>query len=1316
MLIMKKPLCWRASFAVTLFFFAAAPVRAQVLEPELLLRKQEDQQRARTLTRELLGSVLDVQLRQLDENGLSDQEVYRDIKLMRQNLNHLVETEMTKIVDLLAEAQRLPLEKREAIFIDARQQIRTVVRQLAVERQNLLKRLKIVELVEQVRRLIRQQTVVQENTKGLPAEAQSRQEVLTLKTIEDQRDVKELFLHLVDTLAEMKTWTGTLSSAAADGLRILKVTAVGPHLDQAGRQLQAIQFTQAFDEQTLAIKGLNELLKVIERTQGSPNSEIGATLDRIRDLIERQKQLRDETKLVGDQVPPAAEIVDRQAQLQKEIGSLAESIREYPRAETHLQQAETAALDAAANLLDSQLEKATTDQGRVLGNLAALELALRSESKLNSPDQSAEEIAEAIQRLRDAKAVLTAAHEKQQTAKTEARQDAQLAATTLADISQMAQTALDNLDLPARVQTAFTQTAQAAMSSAKSLTETNSEKSSSVEEHSLAQVTQTVERALAVVDSALSDAERQESSVKIGELARAAEVLERAAAEERAIALESDALAEDDSLPSDEAAGQAGELATRQRDIQLIARKTVEALARIAPEAANNITDGAAKAQESGDLLQSLTDNKSTDRTQTARLAAKIARDSSQRLTDAAKNVRQSVVATAQVLATKTAAEADRIATARASVDQAIEELPERDNLSMLQTAQSELNAAMQQQAQASGKPAFGLAMQLMNQITAALEAQRAASAAAAAAGEGTSTELKATIKQEEAAESVAAAGELARKRPQSQNATSRQSSDELSQSLRDAQQAATSASRQILEGNPKDAEVSQSKATIALERARLIAQTDVTKAMEERPTHPPDVQAQAKSAATTRTAQSTASQATRRSADAVTPAVEATSAAERALSTSPSEAPGFQARAEETLQSALNQLAAEINEAASDRRTRLAELVHKNQGLADQVARVDPAAADSVDVASHATRQGSDSQNSPRQMADAETTAQMALEQAAANLGAKEQELRRDQAIAESVANLATGQQLAADTISQQSQELERLATSMDETATEEQQAAAESLNDAKHQFADSQRATGQGAVELSGQTEVANQPLREALELASLLPAKEISPENSLDAFLPQEQADSAQSDQAEEGQPGPATSTASSESGGDSQDKAKSGQSKPGKNRSAKPGELGTGFVPNSPQMTADMMAGAKAQRAAEKALGRKLPEMSPRSAGQQADSGKAKDGDQGETQPGEHAESSKLTKNDGTATTNQGVKDGPIERQPEGTSATSKSSNKARENEEKIQGQQTKEAAWFAKLPPELRKSIRAGAGQKPPRAYEERLKNYLQSVD
>ena len=514
----------------------AAPVMAQVLEPEALQRKQEEQQRARTMTRDLLGGVLDVQLRQLEENGLADQEIFRDIKLMRQNLNHLVETEMSKVVDLLVEAQRLPKDKREAVFVEARQQIRTVIRQLAIERQNLMKRLKIAELAEQVRRLIRQQFVVQTTTKGIPAESQARQEALTLKAIEDQRDVKELFLHLVDTMVDMKSWSGMLALAAADGLRILKAADVGKHLDGAGRQLQAVKYEAAYDEQELVIKGLRELLKVIERVQGALNSEKMASIDRLRALTERQKLIRDETKKLAENQQPPAELVEQQSQIQKEITRLEETIRDNPKAETHIQQAETAALDAAANLLDNKSEQAIADQGKVLGNLAALEMALKEQARQQSRDKSANELAQAVKALAETKTALAEAQKKEAAAEKTAEKNAQAAAPDEKSAAEIVQQAMDKFELPASVEAALADAASAAKEAAKNLESAALRKAKAVEEKTLDKAGDALDRAMATVDVAIADARRLESAVKIGELARAAEVLERAAAEERAIA------------------------------------------------------------------------------------------------------------------------------------------------------------------------------------------------------------------------------------------------------------------------------------------------------------------------------------------------------------------------------------------------------------------------------------------------------------------------------------------------------------------------------------------------------------------------------------------------------------------------------------------------------------------------------------------------------------------------------------------------------------------------------------------------------------
>ena len=1310
---------WRQIVMCALFVFISGSkyLVAQVLEPEALQRKQEDQQRARTLTRDLLGGVLDVQLRQLEENGLTDQEIYRDIKLMRLNLNHLVETEMSKVIDLLAEAQRLPAERREATFIEARQQIRTVVRQLAVERQNLLKRLKIAELAEQVRRLIRQQAVVQTATKGLPTETQARQEALTLKAIEDQRDAKELFLHLVDTMVDMKSWSGLLAMAAADGLRILKAAEVGKHFDGAGRQLQAVKYTAAYDEQELVIKGLRELLKVIERTQGTLNSEHMASIDRIRALTDRQKQLREETKSLTDNQRPSAEMVERQSALQQEIAKLTEGIRDNTKADSHIQQAEAAALDAATNLLDSKLDQAISDQGRVLGNLAALELALKDQAKQQSRDKSANELASAVKALQVARSMLVEAQGKQHSAESKAETNALSAAPETKQVAEIAQRAKDTLDLPTAVESVLSDTTHAANEATKILESATAEKATLVEQKVLKKEADSLDRAMATVVAALADAQRQESAVKIGELARAAEVLERAAAEERTIAKEAASLKRSDPAADAETSEKAKELADRQQDVKAIAEKAAEALVQTAPTASRSAIEGATKSIESGDKLQMVADKKNVDIQEAVTHAITSATEASHKLAEAAKEVRKEIVATAKDLAAQTTAQAEQLADARAAVEKAIDDLPSQNKVTQLEAAKDQLGRAMQEQTKASGKPEAALAMELVEQIANSLDAQDAASAAATAAESGLGSELKATTKQEEVAEKSSAAAATAAKRPQAQAAKSQGQQDALAQALSEAQHAAAQAAKQILDGDQPAAKASRRAAETALKQAMTAAKVEVNAAMNASPSAPLDQQAQAKATVATKEAEMLAAKASEEAGADINPASVATNTAEQTLSSHSDQAPAAQATAVEELQKAGMKLEAAIQKAAADQGKALIQQAKENSMLAERIAAIDPAAADAIDAAASAAQTGSEAQESPRQMAEATNTAELALEQAAADLGAREQDIRRDQAIAESVANLAQGQQSAAEMIAKQAAQLETMAAATTDTPSDADQEAAQLLSDAQQQFADSQRATGQGAVELSGQAEVANPPLREALELASKLPAVDLPSGMLEEAMLPDGPLVPADGQLAADGQP----VSSDDQQTGEAQalaaqaDSKTPGQPHKGNSATKNPANLGTGFVPNSPQLTAEMMAGSKAQLAAQKALGQQLPH-SQQSKDKKLPAALDADLDQGKPIESEHANSSKLTKKEGSATTNQKVKDGAIEKLPEGTDSMAKSSNKSREKEENVSVRQLKEEAWFAKLPPELRKSIRAGAGQKPPRAYEERLKNYFQSVD
>jgi hypothetical protein len=241
----------------------------------------------------------------------------------------------------------------------------------------------------------------------------------------------------------------------------------------------------------------------------------------------------------------------------------------------------------------------------------------------------------------------------------------------------------------------------------------------------------------------------------------------------------------------------------------------------------------------------------------------------------------------------------------------------------------------------------------------------------------------------------------------------------------------------------------------------------------------------------------------------------------------------------------------------------------------------------------------------------------------------------------------------------------------------------------------------------------------LREALEQASNLPLSEIMAAMIENSNLPA--SDSvAEEDQSPRGsqqesadQANEQNSSNQNSSQDQDQKKVQPGTGAPGQRKS---NGLGTGFVPKTPELTAEMMAGSTAQRATRKLLGRQAS-ISPQLAKDQSTSrDQPTDLEEGQPSDSENANSSGLTKKDGAAAVNQKVKNGQVDKQGEGTEAAGMTASKSREKEEKIPTRNSQEEAWFARLPPELRRSIRAGGGQKPPRGYEQQLKKYFQSID
>ncbi len=162
-----------------------------------------------------------------------------------------------------------------------------------------------------------------------------------------------------------------------DGLRIMKTTRVGEELD-AARRLEAIETAEAAKSQRAVLNGLRLVLGRLEETQGVIGSDREALLDLVRELSKRQGEIRDKTREADLARPEAAQLVEAQTALQKDLGKLAEGLSRAPAALKLLEQAKSAAFEATGRLFDQSADAALREEGKVLASLAGIEEALAS--------------------------------------------------------------------------------------------------------------------------------------------------------------------------------------------------------------------------------------------------------------------------------------------------------------------------------------------------------------------------------------------------------------------------------------------------------------------------------------------------------------------------------------------------------------------------------------------------------------------------------------------------------------------------------------------------------------------------------------------------------------------------------------------------------------------------------------------------------------------------------------------------------------------------------------------------------------------------
>ncbi|MBI3865918.1 MAG: hypothetical protein HY290_28925 [Planctomycetia bacterium] len=1278
------------------------------------------------MARQLVTGVLDIQLQQLEENGLKHLPLYRDIALMRKNIGALVEKEMEQAVELLVKAQHGTEAERDESFRKARQMIRQIVTRLATERQNLLRRLKSAEIAAQVQRLIDMQSKVWQTTRTIPQQVPSKQEALALAAIEDQGDVKQLFLQLVETLADVSEWGGPLGTGAAEGLQILQAAGVGKELDAAGTHLGALSYADAATSQVRVIKGLRLLLERLNEAHNQIGNDKHGSVALARELIARQEKLREQTKEADLTQPEAERLVEAQATIRKDLNQLSQALGAAPAAEALLEQARSAAYEATGRLFDARQDEALAEQQKVVANLTGLAEQLASAADVAHSDKSSAEAAKQVRDLEQARADIERIRQEQMQVDRTAMENAGGAAPQEQQVSQNLSKVDDNRSLPKAVVTRLASAEQATAAAAKALARGPNAAPDAMQRETLEQADRAVERAASEIAAALDDARRTAKGVEIGELARAAETLERAAAAERDMARAAKSAADKSGLE----ASAAKAMSQRQADVEGLARAVAQAVEPIAGEAAQSANAAAQDAAASRAQLDQAAAKPGTDSKPAAQSAAQAAAGAAEKLSQAAAKLRRQIDTAAQGLVAESSRQLERVSPVREAVDQALAkaESPLSERMQRLAAAEKAVRKAQVAQQRAAGQAAAADAMQLADALRDAQAEQAKADQAARQLAAGRRASPLETITREHAvAEQAGKLAESAAKRPQSQAARDAGKPDALSESLRDAARAATRAARAALDGDQTQAQAGRDQARQALDRAAHLASTEADEAAAA-PAGKPDATAQKKVgeaiADAAKLAQPDAPPAGEILADAGKSSGQAQREAEAG------DAPKARAAQEQTkksLKSAADELKAAREKMSQEQAKQLAEQARQAEQLAAQAVPADPSAVAALrDAQSRAKQGAAESAEQALRAAEAQNQAGKDMQRAAANLSAREQRIERDKAIAEAVRDLARDQAQAAEDIAARSRDLLAENSADGDTGENDPGAgqagddpaagapakggkpsrrrqAAERLSQAQRDFARAQRGTGEAAEEIAGQSNVGNRPLRDAMSRAS-----KMTPRNS--GKGQPASPNSAQPDAA--GQAGSASQSGLPD---DSDD-------------------LGTGFIPNSPEATAELMAGEEAAARAAAELGRgHLAQSdgrdSPRDAsGANEDSASGNPEQTASNQQGERGGKKKSSRassggnspksdRDDQSPENQDLKRGPPRTDAVAAAAPTESGKPTTPNRDvDFANRGVGRESWFAKLPPDLRKAIRAKAQRPPPRSYEDKLQKYFESID
>ncbi|GAB4129854.1 MAG: hypothetical protein Kow0040_06550 [Thermogutta sp.] len=454
---------------------ATAEVPNSVTARDMARKRLTQQQQVRESAKRLVSEQLDLQMLQLRENGLDKLPLYAELAEMRANLDALVETHMQEVVAILDRLQADDsVDERELLGL-AREKSREILVRLLMERQRLLRRLKMAELESQVQRLIERQTTVRDGTAALPGLTESARPVAAVNCREDQRDVAALYVQMTALLEDVAGWGAEIGREAADGLALLRQRQSEAELAAAVQSLADANWSAAVGHQNRAIQTFEELLERLRRASGllerNEPAQRNAVLEK---LAARQEELRRRTEAQAADPENADRLVEEQLGIQKELEKTAAKLPDAVR--TPLDRAVAAAAQAAEQLFQANAAEAMQHQDQVLANIAEALSRTDDDPTSRSPDSAVTVSRDPMADLEQTAEALRRAREEQTRASESARRNELSEAADLERrIASEVASIPDGRELPEHVRSAVEEAAQKVGEAAHTLKEQGDE-------------------------------------------------------------------------------------------------------------------------------------------------------------------------------------------------------------------------------------------------------------------------------------------------------------------------------------------------------------------------------------------------------------------------------------------------------------------------------------------------------------------------------------------------------------------------------------------------------------------------------------------------------------------------------------------------------------------------------------------------------------------------------------------------------------------------------------------------------------------------